>query len=74
MKVTKSLYNIGDRKYIEIDGKRVKIRWRYNRPMVEQQGLKTIFEYKDGDTITCQIIQVPYEGEMYFVLKSICDN
>ncbi len=48
MIVTKSMYKIGERKYIEIDGKQVKIRWRYNRPMISQEGLKTIFEYKEG--------------------------
>ncbi len=73
MIVTKSMYKIGERKYIEIDGKQVKIRWRYNRPIVSQEGLKTIFEYKEGDPIHCKIDHVIWEGEVYLVLKSICD-
>ena len=73
MIVTKSMYTIGDRRYIDIDDKKVKIRWRYNRPMVHQLGLKTVFEYKEGDTITCQIEYVTWEGETHAVLKSIAD-
>ena len=73
MIVTKSLYTIGERRYIEIDGKQIKIRWRYNRPMVKQCGLKTVFEYKEGDTITCQLEHVLWEGDIYTVLKSISD-
>jgi hypothetical protein len=73
MIVTKSMYSIGQRKYIDIDDKQVKIRWRYNRPMVKQESLKTIFEYKEGDTIHCKIDTVLWEGEVHLVLKSICD-
>lgn len=73
MRVTRGLYTIGERRYIDIDGKQVKVRWRYNRPMVKQCGLKTIFEYKDGDEIHCIFEHVLWEGDIYTVLKSISD-
>lgn len=73
MIVTKPLYTIGNRRYIDIDDVPHKVRWRYNRPMVHQLGLKTVFEYKVGDTINCQVEHVTWEGEMYRVLKSISD-
>ena len=73
MLVTREMYAIGARKYIDIDGKRVKVPWRYNRPMVETIGLKTIFEYKTGDDIHCVIEPKLWEGDVYLVLKSILD-
>ena len=68
--ITRELYTIGFRRYIDIDGKKVKVPWRYNRPMLETLGLKTIFEYKVGETITCEIIK---NDEGYLILKRIAD-
>ena len=73
MFVTSEMYRHGTRYYIDIDGKRVKIPWRYNRPMLVSSGLKTIFEYKVGDDITCKIEIKKWEGETYLILKSIAD-
>lgn len=73
MIVTRELYGIGERRYIDIDGKRVKIPWRYNRPMVETLGMKTVFEYKTGDEIHCVIVPKVWEGETHLVLKTLLD-
>lgn len=73
MIVTRELYTVGERRYIDIDGKQYKVRWRYNRPMIHQNGLKTIFEYKEGDTIHFIYDIVKWEDESYRVLKSISD-
>ena len=69
MIVTASLYDIWDRKYIDIDGTIVKVPWRYNRPMIKVHGIKTIFEYRVGDTINAEFVTVMG----YKVLKSITD-
>lgn len=68
--ITREMYAIGIRRYIDIDGKKVKVPWRYNRPMVETLGIKTIFEYKVGDAITCEITK---NDEGYLILKRIGD-
>jgi ribosomal protein L21E len=73
MIVTKEMYKVGQRYYIDIDERRVKIPWRYNRPMLVSSGLKTIFEYKVGDDITCKIESKLWEGETHLILKSIAD-
>lgn len=73
MIVTTSMYDIGDRKYIGIDDKKVKVPWRYNRPMISVFGVKTIFEYNVGDTIKAVIVNKTWGGENFAVLKSITD-
>lgn len=73
MIITSSMYDIGTRKYIDIDEKKVKIPWRYNRPMITVFGIKTIFEYKIGDTIKAVIVNKTWDGENFAVLKSITD-
>ena len=73
MIITSSIYDIGTRKYIDIDEKKVKVPWRYNRAMITVFGIKTIFEYKVGDTIKAVIVNKTWGGENFAVLKSITD-
>jgi len=73
MIVTASMYDIGDRKYIDIDNKKVKVPWRYNRPMISVFGIKTIYEYKVGDTIKAEIGTRMWNGEKHLILKSTTD-
>lgn len=51
MKVTRALYTIGTFRYIDIDGQQYRILWRYNKPVIKTHGIKTIYEYKEGDTV-----------------------
>lgn len=67
------LYEINGRKYIDIDGMKFKVPWRYNRIIgVEVTGLKTIHEIKAGDIIKkFEFIAKKWNGETFYVLKSI---
>ena len=71
MKITTSFYSIGERRYIDIDGERIKIPWRYNRVMCKVHGLKTIQELEIGDEVTAIIENRFWDGENYKVLKEI---
>ena len=73
MIVTRELYAIGTRRYIDIDGRRVKVPWRYNRPMVSCSGLKTVFDYRVGDPISCTVETKVWEGTTYLILKTVSD-
>lgn len=71
MKITMTFYSIGERKYIDIDGERIKIPWRYNRVMCKVNGLKTIQELEMGDEVSAIIEYRLWDGENYKVLKEI---
>ena len=50
--VGSGLYEINGRKYIDIDGLRLKVPWRYNRVVsVNVKGLLTVQELKTGDVL-----------------------
>ncbi len=51
MKITRSLYIVGTFRYIDIDGTPYRVLWRYKRPVIHTQGIKTIYEYKEGDSV-----------------------
>ena len=67
------MYDIGGRKYIDIDGLTIKIPWRYNRVTgVELKGLKTIQELKKGDCVKGLKFETKnWNGETFYVLKEI---
>ena len=67
------LYEINGRKYIDIDGLRFKVPWRYNRIIgVEVIGFKSIQEIKAGDEIKqFEFVTKSWKGETFYVLKSI---
>ncbi len=71
--VGSSMYETEGRKYIDIDGKRIKVPWRYNRVTgVEIKGLKTVQELKKGDVLTSvEYTRKIWNGSEFYVLKSI---
>jgi hypothetical protein len=71
--ITKPIYSVGPRKYIEIDKVVYKIPFRYNRIMCEiPKGNKTLYELVEGDLVSdIQYKKVIWEGDIYKVLKSI---
>lgn len=67
------LYEINGRKYIDIDGIRIKVPWRYGRVTgVHVVGLKTIQELRKGDTLKkVEFVTKEWNGEKFYVLKMI---
>jgi len=71
MKVTREFYDIGGRKYIDLDGSRVKIPWRYNRVMCKVVGDLTVQELRSGSEVSAEITYKKWDGESFAVLKVI---
>ena len=71
--VGSELYEINGRKYIDVDGLRIKVPWRYNRVTgVEIKGLKTIQELRAGDSIKKIVYETKkWNDETFYVLKYI---
>lgn len=71
--VGSSMYEIEGRKYIDIDGKRIKIPFRYGHISgVVIHGFKTLHELKKGDVIkNFEMNTKKWNGSVYYVLKSI---
>ena len=67
------MYEVNGRKYIDIDGIRVKVPWRYNRVIgVEVIGLVSLQELKRGDVLKkCEFVTKVWNGESFYVLKMI---
>jgi hypothetical protein len=71
--VTKAFFDIHGRKYIELDGLRVKVPFRYNRVTgVDVQGHVPIQDMPVGIHVNAEIRTVKWDGLEYYVLKSIC--
>lgn len=68
-----AMYEINGRKYVDIDGIRIKVPWRYNRITgVDMKGIKTLHELKAGDFINQYSFETKtWNGETFYVLKSI---
>jgi hypothetical protein len=71
MKVTKTFADIQGRKYIGLDGKSVKVPWRYNRVMCRVFGLIPIQELEVGQEVKAVIECRFWDSENYLVLKEI---
>ena len=52
MRITRSLYVVGTFRYIDIDRTQYRVLWRYKRPVIHTHGIKTIYEYREGDEVT----------------------
>lgn len=67
------LHDVNGRKYIDVDGIRIKVPWRYNKISgVETKGFKTIYELKPGDNIKhIEFFKKEWNGETFYILKSI---
>jgi hypothetical protein len=73
MFITKAWYDIQGRKYIDLDGLRIKIPFRYNRVTgVIIHGHIPIQEMCIGSCVDAEIRTVKWDGLEYYVLKSIC--
>jgi hypothetical protein len=70
---TSEIYDIGGRKYIDIDNIRIKVPWRYNRVTgVVIEGITPIQDIKKGDLIKgYTVIKKIWDGSEFLVLKSI---
>lgn len=68
-----SVYEIDGRKYIDIDGNRIKIPFRYGHIVgVNVIGFKSLFEIKPGDMIqSIEYTTKKWNGESFKILKSI---
>lgn len=72
--VGSELYTLEDgRHYIDIDGLRIKVPWRYGKIHgVSSLGLKTLYELKKGDVIkSYEVSKKIWNGSVHYVLKSI---
>lgn len=68
--ITREMYTHNDKKYIDIDGIRVKVPWRYNRVMCKVHGFVPLQDLRPGDLIECSIIKrfdVPILDEVFNV-------
>ena len=64
------MYDIGLRKYIDIDNMKFKVPWRYNRVIGIE--LKCVHELKKGDHVKNMSFETKkWNGETFYVLKSI---
>lgn len=71
--VSEGMYEIGGRKYIDIDGIRIKVPWRYNRVNgVTVNGIVSLQELKKGDVLKkFEFVTKIWNGESFYVLKMI---
>jgi hypothetical protein len=64
------MYEIGGRKYIDIDNMRFKVPWRYNR--IIGISLKCVHDLKKGDAIkNFSFESKKWNGETFYVLTEI---
>jgi hypothetical protein len=70
---SEGIYDIGGRKYIDIDGLTLKVPWRYGRITgVEIKGVKTLQELEKGDVLhKVEFVTKKWNGETFYVLKMI---
>jgi hypothetical protein len=66
-RITRTFFSIGPRKYIGINGKHIKVPWRYNRVMCKVHGIVPIQDFVLGQKVRALI---EYVGE-WPVLKEV---
>jgi hypothetical protein len=72
MKITRAFYDVGGRKYIEVDHQRIKVPWRYNRVMgVEQSGMIPVQMLQVGTDVQVEVVIKQWDSETFKVLKKI---
>lgn len=68
-------YDIGGRKYIDVDIggyiRRVKVPFRYGRVMCHVNGLTPVQDLKEGQSVQCFIETKIWQGDSHFILHSI---
>jgi hypothetical protein len=71
--ITRSWYDIQGRKYIDIDGKQVKVPFRYGRVSgCTVEGHVPIQDMPVGAWVKTEIKKVRWDGLEYLVLQKIC--
>ena len=71
--ITRAWYDIQGRKYIDVNGIRIKVPFRYNRVTgVDIQGHVPIQDISVGTQVKVTTRKVQWDGLEYYVLKSIC--
>ena len=67
------MYDLDGRKYIDIDGIRIKVPFRYGHISgVSVHGFKSIYELKQGDFIkSFEMTEKKWNGSTFYILKSI---
>jgi hypothetical protein len=72
MKITKSFYDFGGRKYIEVDNQRIKVPWRYNRVLgCQVDGLVPLQSLPVGTEVEVVVEHRKWDDEVFLVLKKI---
>ena len=73
--ILKAYHEEGTRKYMTllIDGEvyRVKVPFRYNRVMCQVDGIRPVQDYKSDEIVIVEIEKKMWDGELFFVLKSL---
>jgi hypothetical protein len=72
MKITRAFFDDGGRKYIEVDGIRMKVPWRYGRVhSVEQSGTLPVQMLQEGTEVNIETTDIYWDGEVFKLLKKI---
>lgn len=73
--ILKGFHEEGTRKYMTllIEGEvyRVKVPFRYNRVMCTVEGIRPVQDYKTDEVVIVEIEKKMWDGEVFFVLKSL---
>lgn len=73
--ILKGYHEEGTRKYMTllIEGEvyRVKVPFRYNRVMCQVDGIRPVQDYKADEIVIVEIEKKMWDGEVFFVLKSL---
>jgi len=73
--ILKGYHEEGTRKYMTllIEGEvyRVKVPFRYNRVMCRVDGIRPVQDYKADEVVIVEIEKKTWDGEIFFVLKSL---
>jgi len=73
--ILKGYHEEGTRKYMTplIEGEvyRVKVPFRYNRVMCQVDGIRPVQDYKADEIVIVEIEKKMWDGELFFVLKSL---
>ena len=73
--ITRAWYDIQGRKYIDIDGKQIKVPFRYGRVLgCDIQGHVPVQDMSVGTPVKYTTKTVTWDGLEYLVLKSICPS
>ncbi len=74
-KIILPFHDVNGRKYMLLESNeihyQVKVPFRYNRVMCCIQGLRPVQEYEVGEMIEVEIERKIWEGDIFYILKSL---